>query len=96
MNPTESAQVVAGGDFEDAGIRPNSKGTLEFALRPYRISQEKLREMHGAVLGMITKILGERSGREGGRLRVSGKESGRGREEVRGWEWSAWGRLGFW
>lgn len=36
-----------------------NKGTLEFALRPYRIPLDILREKHGPVLGMVTKILGE-------------------------------------
>lgn len=35
------------------------QGTLEFALRPYRIPAEVLREKHEAVLGMITIFLGE-------------------------------------
>lgn len=36
-----------------------SKGTIEYALRPYRIPTDVLREEHGAVLGMVTKLLGE-------------------------------------
>ena len=35
------------------------KATLEYALRPYRIPWDTLREKHGPVLGMITKMLGE-------------------------------------
>lgn len=35
------------------------KGTIEYALRPYRIPMDVLREEHGAVLGMVTKLLGE-------------------------------------
>lgn len=34
------------------------KGTLEFALRPYRIPPDTLREKHEAVLGMVTIFLG--------------------------------------
>lgn len=37
-----------------------AQGTLEFALRPYRIPAEILREKHEAVLGMITIFLGEK------------------------------------
>lgn len=40
-----------------------AQGTLEFALRPYRIPAEQLREKHEAVLGMITIFLGERGGK---------------------------------
>lgn len=35
------------------------KATLEYALRPYRIPWDTLREKHGPVLGMITNMLGE-------------------------------------
>lgn len=35
------------------------KGTLEFALRQYRIPPDTLREKHEAVLGMVTIFLGE-------------------------------------
>ena len=38
------------------------KGTLEFALRPYRIPPDTLREKHEAVLGMVTIFLGESGG----------------------------------
>lgn len=45
------------GNKSGALVRP--KGTLEYELRPHKLSPEKLRELHGPVLGMITKILGE-------------------------------------
>lgn len=34
------------------------KGTLEYALRPYRVEWEVLEEKHGAVLGMMEIFLG--------------------------------------
>lgn len=36
------------------------KPTLEFVLRPYRIPIDTVRLHHGSVLGMITKLLGEK------------------------------------
>ena len=55
-----SAEVVTDNPLGNKkGALVRSKGTLEFELRPHRISAEKLRELHGPVLGMITKILGE-------------------------------------
>lgn len=34
------------------------KGTLEYALRPFRVEWEVLEEKHGAVLGMMEIFLG--------------------------------------
>lgn len=42
--------------------RAGYKATLEFALRPYRIPPDTLREKHEAVLGMVTIFLGESGG----------------------------------
>lgn len=36
-----------------------AKHTIEYALRPYRIPLDTLREEHGAVLEVITKMVGE-------------------------------------
>lgn len=35
------------------------KPTLEFLLRPNRIDMDTLRREHTAILGMVTKLLGE-------------------------------------
>eukprot|EP00903_Cladosiphon_okamuranus_P005778 g5726.t1 len=53
---TDSSKPSANGDEARRGVK--NKGTLEFALRPYRIPAELLREKHEAVLGMITIFLG--------------------------------------
>lgn len=40
------------------GTTMRDKGTLEFALRPYRVDWSVLEEKHAAVLGMMEIILG--------------------------------------
>ncbi|CBJ25933.1 hypothetical protein Esi_0017_0154 [Ectocarpus siliculosus] len=54
----DSSKSIIKEDVEPRAIK--NKGTLEFALRPYRIPAEVLREKHEAVLGMITIFLGGR------------------------------------
>lgn len=41
-------------------VKSPTKPTLEFALRPHKIPLDTVREHHGPVLGMITKLLGEK------------------------------------
>eukprot|EP00752_Nemacystus_decipiens_P018246 g16374.t1 len=55
VSTTNPSKPSASGNEERRG---KNKGTLEFALRPYRIPADVVREKHEAVLGMITIFLG--------------------------------------